>query len=111
RRRREVRHRAKVPRARVLSARPALDHPDPVVSRRARARPAAVVLTLRKFRLADTATRWLENRCQSGTPAMSATLLADIGGSKSRFALANSAGGPERTPAVANEPAARPRAA
>jgi glucokinase len=34
---------------------------------------------------------------------MSATLLADIGGSKSRFALANSAGRPERILAIDND--------
>jgi glucokinase len=34
---------------------------------------------------------------------MSLTLLADIGGSKSRFALANSAGRPERILVIEND--------
>ena len=43
--RRGIRHRAQVPRDAALPDRADLDQPDPVLSRRARARPAAVVLT------------------------------------------------------------------
>ena len=74
--RRGVRHRAQVPRNPALPDRADLDQPDPVLSRRARARPAAVVLNRRpvraqqtrpskppgrknRIRLADTATGWL----------------------------------------------------
>jgi glucokinase len=48
------------------------------------------------FRLADPATGSLGER-------MSESLIADIGGSKSRFALANSAGRPERIRVIDND--------
>ena len=75
---RGIRHRAQVPRDPPLPDRADLDQPDPVVSRRARARPAALVLrkTNRRNRV----------RPRGGAVPVSPTLLADIGGSKNRFA-------------------------
>src|SRR5438067_2167840 len=58
-----------------------------------------------KFCLAPQATRSLRSRCQSGYARMSHTLVGDIGGSKSRFALANSAGRPERILVIDNDTA------
>src|SRR5262249_20928761 len=105
---RGVRRRAQVPRDAALSDRADLDQFDPVLPRRARPRPAAVVLSScstgktavpacrRSNRLGR---RWLS----LGVAAMRTTLVADIGGSKSRFALAPSAGAVERVLGIEND--------
>src|SRR5262249_2036990 len=105
---RGVRRRAQVPRDAALSDRADLDQSDPVLPRRACSRPAAVVLSncsteKLQTRLADAAARSLGDGYQSGGTAMGTSLLADIGGSKSRFALANSAGPPERVLVIEND--------
>src|SRR3984893_17635839 len=105
---RGVRRRAQVPRDAALSDRADLDQSDPVLPRRARPRPAAVVLSScstekLQLRLADAAPRWLGDGYQAGVAAMGTSLLADIGGSKSRFALAHSAGAPKRVLVIEND--------
>src|SRR5262249_56589271 len=85
-----------------------LDQFDPVLPRRARPGPAAVVLS--SCSTGKTAVpacrrgnplgrRWLS----LGVAAMRTTLVADIGGSKSRFALAPSAGAARRLLVVEND--------
>src|SRR5205085_2639920 len=82
------RHRAQIPRDPPLPGRPDLDQPDLVLPGRARAASAKVVLSG-------------GHRPRHGThigreafeSVMSAVLLADIGGSKSRFALSGTSGG------------------
>src|SRR5262249_36796231 len=106
-----VRRRAQVPRDAALSDRADLDQFDPVLPRRARSWPAAVVLSScstekLQLRLADAATRWLGDGYHSAVAAMRTTLLADIGGRKSGFALAKSAGAPERMLVIENDPVA-----
>src|SRR5262249_56085255 len=102
------RRRRQVPRDAALSDRADLDQLDPVLPRRARSRPAAVVLSscsTEKLQLwlADAATRWLGDGYQSGVTAMRTSLLADIGGSKSRFALAQTARPPQRVLGIEND--------
>ncbi len=110
--RRGVRHRAQVPRDQALSNRADLDQPDPVLSRRARARPAAVLLKRHQPGAKPSSVLLIGQPIRyqivvsPGNPVMSQALLADIGGSKSRFALANSAGRPERILVIDNDTAA-----
>src|SRR5262249_42174187 len=77
--RRGVRHRAQIPRDAALPGGADLDQPDPLVSGGTRARPAAFVLIVLMEPLAKRDV-----------------LLADIGGTNSRFALAGADGRPAR---------------
>src|SRR5262249_35409164 len=105
---RGVRRRAQVPRDAALSDRADLDQFDPVLPRRARPRPAAVVLS--SCSTGKTAVpacrrgnplgrRWLS----LGVAAMRTTLVADIGGRKRRFAPSPSGGAVERMLVIEND--------
>src|SRR5262249_54388756 len=105
---RGVRRRTKVPLDAALSNRADLDQFDPVLPRAARPRPAPVgVSRCSRGKTARPASRrgnplgrrWLS----LGVAAMRTTLVADIGGSKSRFALAHSAGAVERVLVIEND--------
>src|SRR5262249_15306369 len=92
----------------ALPDRADLDQPDPVLPRRARARPAALVLAIfAAVRESSVLPRGQPVRYQivvsCGFAGMSHTLVGDIGGRKSRFALANSAGRPERILVIDND--------
>src|SRR5262249_48027036 len=100
--------RAQVPRDAALSDRADLDQLDPVLPRRARPRPAAVVLSncstgKTASALAHAATRWLGEGYQAGVTAMRTSLLADIRGREHRLGRAKSAGPPERVLVIEND--------